>query len=186
MATFIGNSNQKMNWTVLVDHLRSIMPRDRGNDQEDDIHIGNPKVEKLIKVWERAGYVKGDSSAMWIDFLPDEHFDNEWVIKFADWLGYEAAGSWVSAVPPGYIVPWHPDYKMPDKEAEWLARGTIDHFTCYICEPKFGQVSIIEGDAIYNAALGDVYKWDNWQDWHGGMNMGLETKYMFNFFGWKK
>lgn len=186
MATFIGNSIDQINWQDLIDHLSSITPRDRGNEQEDDIHIGNLKVEKLIKVWERAGYVKNDAAAKWIDFLPGEHFEVEWVNRFANWIGYETAGAWVSAVPPGYIVPWHPDYKMPEQETEWLSKGPIDHFTCHICKPEFGQVSIIDNHAIYNAAQGDVYKWDDWQDWHGGLNMGLHTKYLFNFFGWKK
>lgn len=185
MATFIGNNNQHMDWQVLVDLLEKTTPRDRGNEQEDDIHIGNPKVEKLIKIWERAGYHKDNAAAKWIDYLPFEHFSMEWVEKFSDWIGYQPAGAWVSAVPPGYIVPWHPDYKMPDQETEWLSKGHLEHFTCYICKPKFGQVSIIENHAIYMAQQGDVYRWDDWQNWHGGLNMGLETKYMFNFFGWK-
>jgi hypothetical protein len=186
MAIFLGNSNDVMKWQDLLTILESTPPRLRGSEQDDDIHIGNPKVEKLIKIWERAGYNSNSAAARWIDFLPGEHFSNEWTEKFSNWLGYDYAGSWVSAVPPGYIVPWHPDYKMPEQEAEWLSRGKVEHFTCYICQPSFGQVSIIDNHAIYNATQGDVYRWDDWQDWHGGMNMGLTTKYIFNFFGWKK
>lgn len=186
MATYIGNSNETMKWEDLINHLKLISPRLRGNDQEDDIHLGNPKVEKLIKIWENAGYDKNNAAAKWIDYLPYEHFSNVWVENFSKWINCEPAGCWVSAVPPGYIVPWHPDYKMPDQEKEWLSKGPIVHYTCYICEPSFGQVSIIENHAIYNPKQGDVYRWDDWQNWHGGLNMGLETKYMFNFFGWQK
>jgi len=182
---YIGNSNKEMNWPELMDILTSIPPRERGTDQEDDIHIDNPKVQQLIKVWENAG-IKNSPDIQWVDFLPDMHFSAEWVQKFGDWLDVEPAGAWVSSVPPGYMVPWHPDYKMPDEEQEWLAKGYLHHYTCYICKPSFGQVSIVDKDAVYNATQGDVYEWDDWQDWHGGLNMGLETKYMFNFFGWKK
>ena len=186
MATFVGNSNDFMNWPELMAILTATPPRVRGAEQEDDIHVGNSKVEKLIKIWERSGYDKNNAAARWIDFLPHDQFPVEWVDKFSEWVGCDPAGCWVSAVPPGYIVPWHPDYKMPEQEAEWLAKGPIYHYTCYICEPSFGQVSIVDNHAIYNAAQGDTYRWDDWQDWHGGLNMGLHTKYMFNFFGWKK
>lgn len=182
---YLGNSNDDMNWPELMEVLKSVPPRDRGSDQEDDIHIDNEKVQNLMKLWESKG-IKDSPDIQWIDFLPDEHFDVKWVMKFAEWLNVEPAGAWVSAVPPGYMVPWHPDYKEPEQEAEWLSKGYLKHYTCYICEPSFGQVSIVEGDAIYNAKQGDVYEWDDWQDWHGGLNMGLETKYMFNFFGWEK
>lgn len=186
MANYIGNSNAFMNWPELIKHLETTPPRLRGNEQDDDIHVGNSKVEKLIKIWERAGYTKDNAAAKWIDYLPGEHFPTEWAEKFSEWVNCERAGSWISAVPPGYIVPWHPDYKMPNQETEWLAKGPITHYTCYICEPSFGQVSIIDNHAIYNPIQGDVYQWDDWQDWHGGLNMGLKTKYMFNFFGWKR
>lgn len=185
MAKFIGNSNDFMNWHELMAILKNTPPRKRGTEQEDDIHIGNPKVEQLMKIWKRAG-IEDSSTTRWIDFLPGEYFSNEWVERFGEWLNVEPAGAWVSAVPPGYLVPWHPDYKDTQQELDWLAKGYITHYTCYICEPAFGQVSIIDDHAIYNAAQGDVYQWDDWQDWHGGLNMGLETKYMFNFFGWLK
>jgi len=185
MAQFIGNSNDFMKWNELMSVLKNVAPRERGSEQSDDIHIDNEKVQNLMKLWEHKG-IKDSPDIHWIDFLPGEHFDIEWVEKFANWLGVEPAGAWVSAVPPGYMVPWHPDYKDPDQEREWLSKGYLYHYTCYICEPSFGQVSIIDGHAIYNASQGDVYEWDDWQDWHGGLNMGLHTKYMFNFFGWKK
>jgi len=183
MATFIGNTNEHMKWPTLISILESVPPRHRGSDQTDNIHIDNPKVEALIKIWSKAGYADSPS-VQWVDFLPGEHFPQEWVDKFADHLNVTPAGCWVSSVPPGHLVPWHPDYKMPEQESKWLEIGTPEHYTVYICEPSFGQVSIIDGHAIYNAAQGDTYKWDNWQDWHGGMNMGTKTKYMFNFFGW--
>lgn len=185
MATFIGNSNEYMNWPDLMHILENTPPRLRGSEQDDDIHIGNPKVEALIKIWERSGYVDNEN-VRWIDFLPSEHFPQSWVDKFANYINVTPAGCWVSAVPPGYLVPWHPDYKMPDKEKEWLAIGTPVHYTVHICEPSFGQVLIVDDHAIYNPAQGDVYRWDHWQDWHGGMNMGTKTKYLFNFFGWPK
>lgn len=184
MATFIGNSNDYMNWPKLIEILENTPPRLRGNEQDDDIHIDNPKVLQLIEIWKHAG-IADSPTTRWIDFLPDDQFPVEWVTKFAEWLDVEPAGAWVSAVPPGYLVPWHPDYKDPQEEDYLMSKGRPTHFTVYICEPSFGQVSIVDSCAIYNATQGDVWEWDDWQDWHGGLNMGLKTKYMFNFFGWK-
>jgi hypothetical protein len=183
MAEYIGNCNDEINWSELITQLKAVPPRERGNGQEDDIHTDNPKVQKLMDLWTKVGISKSPD-IQWVDFIPGQHFDMEWLMKFAEWVDAEPAGAWVSAVSPGCIVPFHPDYGVPEEEAEWLKKGDLKSYGCYICEPAFGQVSIVEGHAIYNAKQGDVYKWDDWQDWHGGMNMGLETKYLFNFLGW--
>lgn len=185
MAKFIGNCNHVMNWSELMKILESTPPRNRGTEQDDDIHIDNPKVESLIKVWERAGYVSSPS-VRWIDYLPGEHFPEEYVTKFGEWLNVEPAGCWISAVSPGHLVAWHPDYKMPEQEAELLSKGKPRHYTCHICVPSFGQVFIVDKDVFYNEVQGNTYQWDDWQDWHGGLNMGTKTKYLFNFFGWPK
>ena len=51
MATFVGNSNEYMDWPALMSILESAPPRHRGSDQDDNIHINNPKVEALMKIW---------------------------------------------------------------------------------------------------------------------------------------
>jgi hypothetical protein len=87
-------------------------------------------------------------------------------------------------VPPGYCVPWH--YDITDDEAEMLAQGQPLRFTCHISQPKFGQVFVLEDHVFANEAQGNVYQWTDWQQWHGGMNMGLEAKFLFNFIGYAK
>ena len=175
---FIGNSCKAVNWKSYVDSLHPSMGRTRGKDQQDDIHT-NPKVAELQKVWEQAGYT--DNPAVgWIDY----EIPFEMVQQFADWANVTPIGGWVTSVPPGYCVPWHPDYT--DNEQELLSKGQVLRFTCHIGEPKWGQVLVLEEHAFHMEAQGNTYQWGDWQDWHGGMNMGLEPKFLFNFMGYAK
>jgi hypothetical protein len=175
---FIGNSSSVIDWQTLMLELKQQIGRNRGSEQQDDIHH-NPKVAELRKTWEHAGY-ENNLSVGWLDYdCPQEVVD-----KFAEFLNVTVIGAWITSVPPGYCVPWH--YDITDDEQELLAVGTPLRFTCHISEPAFGQVFILEDHVFYNEPQGDVYQWTDWQQWHGGMNMGLQPKFLFNFMGYAK
>lgn len=176
---FIGNSSEAINWPEVVSELQKQSGRVRGNEQKDDIHH-NPKVAELKRVWEEAGYDETNPSIGWIDYdIPEEI-----VAKFAEWLNVNPIGAWVTSVPPGYCVPWHADFT--DDEAVLLEGGEVLRFTCHICEPKWGQVLVLEDHVFHMEEQGNVYQWTDWQDWHGGMNMGLTPKFLFNFMAYAK
>jgi len=175
---YIGNSCEVIDWPTIVAELKTQEGRFRGSDQEDDIHQ-NPKVAELRKIWIKAGY-EGNKAVGWLDYEISE----EVVQQFADWLGVTPIGGWVTSVPPGYCVPWHADFT--DDEEQLVANGTVLRFTCHICEPKWGQVLVLEDHAFHMEAQGSTYQWSDWQDWHGGMNMGLEPKFLLNFMGYAK
>jgi hypothetical protein len=162
----------------VLTELKKQTGRVRGKDQQDDIH-SNPKVAALAQIWEEAGY-KDDHSVGWLDYeIPDEVIE-----KFAQWLNVDAIAGWVTSVPPGFVVPWHVDYT--DKEQQLESVGEVLRFTCHICEPSWGQVLVLEDHAFHMEAQGNTYQWGHWQDWHGGMNMGLTPKFLFNFMGYAK
>jgi len=175
---FVGNSSNLIDWPSLIEQLNFQEGRFRGSDQEDDIHH-NPKVAALRKLWQRAGY-DGNKAVGWFDYDCPQDIVN----KFADYVNVVPIGCWITSVRPGYIVPWH--YDITDNEVEMLEKGIIKRFTCHINKPAFGQVFILEGEVCYNREQGDVFEWDDWQQWHGGMNMGLEPKFLFNFLGYAK
>jgi hypothetical protein len=104
--------------------------------------------------------------------------------KFSEWIGVTPIGAWVTSVPPGYCVPWH--YDITDNEGQLLSKGQILRFTCHICEPQWGQVFVLKEHVFQMEAQGNTYQWTDWQDWHGGMNMGLTPKFLFNFMGYAK
>lgn len=172
---YIGNCSNVINFKDLMDDLLKTSPRERGTRQKDDIHH-NPKVVELRKKWYEAGY-KDEKGIWWLDYdIPDEVSN-----KLSEWLKVEKLGGWITCVPPGYCVPWH--YDIDDNEETYYKLGTPVRYTCHISPPKFGQVFVLEDHAFYNEQPGNVYKWDSWQDWHGGINIGLEPKYLLNFMG---
>lgn len=175
---FIGNSSSVIDWQELVANLRTVEGRFRGSDQEDDIHH-NPKVAELRKTWIEAGY-DGNKAVGWFDYDVPQNVIN----VFANFVNANTIGAWITSVPPGYCVPWH--YDITDEEAELLANGQVLRYTCHISEPKFGQVFVLEDDVFHMQPQGSVYQWTDWQQWHGGMNMGLEPKFLFNFMGYAK
>ena len=176
---FIGNSSVAINWPEVVAELKKQPGRIRGKDQSDDIHH-NPKVAALRERWIQAGYDDKNPSIGWIDYDIPEAVVND----VAKWLNVIPIGGWVTSVPPGYCVPWHADFT--DDEERLLANGEILRFTCHICEPKWGQVLVLEDHVFHMEEQGNLYQWTDWQDWHGGMNMGLEPKFLFNLMAYKK
>lgn len=175
---FVGNSLEVIDWVSIVEDLKRQPKRIRGTNQEDDIHH-NPKVQALREIWQEAGY-ENNHAIGWVDY----DVSGEVVNKFADWLNVTPIGGWITSVLPGYCVPWHPDYN--DEEEELLKHGEILRFSCHICQPSWGQVLVLEDHVFHMEAQGNTYQWNDWQDWHGGMNMGLTPKFLFNFMGYAK
>lgn len=175
---FIGNSCEVIDWKNIVADLQNQKGTFKGSNQEEDIHH-NPKVANLRKTWQDAGY-DGNHAVGWIDYeVPDGIVET-----FSEWIGINPIGAWITSVPPGYCVPWHPDYN--DEENELLRNGNVLRFSCHISEPKWGQVFVLEDHVFHLETQGNTYQWNDWQDWHCGMNMGLEPKFLFNFMAYAK
>ena len=172
---FIGNCSSAIDLSALLNHLSKQEPRARGNTQPDDIHH-NPKVLDLKKIWDNAGYNTVDG-VWWLDYVaPPEIAD-----QFSKFAGVKLLGGWITCVPPGFCVPWH--YDITDDETEYLKMGQPVRYTCHLNKSSFGQVFMLEDHAFCNEEQGNVYRWDDWQQWHGGINMGLEPKFLYNFLG---
>ena len=54
----------------------------------------------------------------------------------------------------------------------------------FIGEPSVGQVFILGNEYHYNNAQGAVLEWDNYREWHNGINGSLSNKYMFHIIGY--
>jgi hypothetical protein len=172
---YIGNCSDVINIPVLLDYLSKQTPRSRGNEQPDDIH-SNPKVQALKETWEEAGY-DAENGVWWLDYTAPKDVAE----KFSEFVGVKLLGGWITCVPPGFCVPWH--YDITDDETEYLKMGQPVRYTCHLSTPSFGQAFMLEDHVFYNELQGNVYRWDDWQQWHGGINMGLESKFLYNFLG---
>lgn len=180
MAEYIGNTSNIINWQSIVDSLHDsepayIGPRHSGND---DI-IG---IKEMAKLWDDAGFVllKDGGTAGWDMFFPEKHFDKSIVDIFANFVNVDPIDCWISRIRPGNMTPWHWDCN--DKE-DYYSKLNTARFTCHISKPSNGHISLVEGDCLYLQEQGNVYKWPARTSWHGGINIGLTDKYLFNFFG---
>ena len=86
--------------------------------------------------------------------------------------------SWISRVDPGYYAPWHWD--IDDNEKFYLQKGIPTRYSIMIGESFPGQIFIIGQDHIYNCPEGSIFRWNNYKEWHCGINASMVPKYMLH------
>lgn len=180
MIAYLGTSNAVINWQELIDSLEKQEPAYVGpsHSRKDNI----PGVHDVLDKWDTAGYVlqADGGTAGWDMFLPNKNFDIKIVDSFAKFVGMDSYNSaWVSRVNPGMMVPYHWD--VHDHEEELIKKGNFKRWHCHMSLPTFGHAFFADNQCFYNQEQGAVYEWDDRRHWHGGINCGLVSKYVFNF-----
>lgn len=139
---------------------------------------------ELDKMWQDAGYEHNSPSIEWINYFPEVHFDKKIVNIFEDSLDRNLKPwmVWISRIRPGKMAPWH--YDAHQHIDEFKKYDNPVRYTCYIQEPTFGHVSIVDDVAIYKPKRGSIYEWPSYDAWHCGMNGGFADKFMFNYWGY--
>lgn len=180
MTKFVGNTGSLIDWKVIVDSLETQEPGYIGprHSKDDDIE----GIKEMSRLWDKAGFklLKDGGTAGWDMFFPGVHFDKDIEDRFSKFVNVETLSCWISRIHPGNMTPWHWDCN--DKEDEYSKLNTA-RFVCHISEPNDGHIVMIEDLCIYNQDVGNVWQWTSRNDWHGGINIGLTRKYLFNFFG---
>jgi hypothetical protein len=101
----------------------------------------------------------------------------------ANYLGLSGVHrSWISSVEPGYMAPLHFDYD--DQMEQYLTKGIPKRFTFFISKPAHGHIFILGEDYHFNNPQGTVIEWDNYKEWHSGINAGMQIKYQFHLIGY--
>lgn len=180
MTQYIGNCNDIIDWQTIVDSLQAqepayIGPRHRGTD--DIRGIG-----EIAQMWKDAGYVISaeGGNAGWGMYFPGQHFNQDVVDTFSEYVGITPINAWISKITPGMMAPWHWDAN--DNEEEYSTMQ-LERYSVHICKPQPGHVFAVDDTVMYNQAQGDTFKWSSRKSWHGGGNCGLSPKYLFNIFG---
>jgi hypothetical protein len=75
-------------------------------------------------------------------------------------------------------------YDIDDHEEEYLKLGVIKRYSIFISKPAIGHLFILDKEYFYNKPQGTLLKWNNYRNWHNGINGGLENKYMFHIIGY--
>lgn len=184
--TFISNCLDEFDCDGLVVSLRG----QEGVYRNAKTPYGNPGlfehpkfgdgIKKMAETWKSAGYLDNDS-VEYINYFPGQHYDNSFTDRLSSLLNLRHCRSWISSIRPGRCVPWHWD--VEEKEDEYAAMGEVMRFTIFIDTPQVGQVFILDDKCFHMIPQGDIYKWNNWKDYHLGFNCGLDTKYLMHYIG---
>jgi hypothetical protein len=150
-------------------------------DNIDNIPVGASGYEEILENFKKANY--NFDIIKWYDYFPGVHFDKAVEDDFSKIVNCKPCRSWISRVDPGYYAPYHWD--IEEKEEFYLSLGSLIRYTCFITEPKFGQVMIVEDQCLYNQPKNAIYQWPSYKAWHAASNAGLEPQYLYQFLGYK-
>ena len=139
-------------------------------------NMNNPEYAEMLKLWTDNNF--NTASVKWTNYYDTKDFENE----IAEQVGVTPLRSWISCVEPGYMTGYH--YDIDDNEAEYLTYGKIKRYSVFVNEPSVGQLFILGNEYHYNKAQGTVLEWNNYKDWHNGINGSLSNKYMFHLIGY--
>jgi len=190
MAKLVGSTEGLISWDKVIADIQhhigdyntvtTVVDRSEGQHKQDDKKLS--QYREIIDTWTNAGYDL--SKIEWWDFYPGEHFDIEVQNIFEKMFNIIPRRVFISKVLPGTNVPYHWD--VEDKEDKWLDEGGLVRYVCFIDEPKFGHVLILEDECFYNIEKHSIFKWDYYRSYHAGTNCGTEPYYLFHFLGTPK
>lgn len=144
-------------------------------------NLENNEYGKIEKLWADADF--NPASIKWINYYPDKHFTKELENDVAFYLRLNGVHrSWISRVDPGFYSPWHWD--IDDREEKYLEKGEIKRYSVMMGHKIPGHIFMLGKDYLYDLPIGSIFRWNNYKDWHAGINAGLEPKFMFHLIGW--
>jgi hypothetical protein len=139
-------------------------------------NMNNPEYAAMLQLWKDKNF--NTNSVKWTNYYDTKDIENE----LAEQLDITTLRSWISCVEPGYMTGYH--YDIDDNEKEYLTYGILQRYSVFISKPSIGQLFVLGNDYHFNKSQGTILKWDNYKDWHNGINGSLENKYMFHIIGY--
>jgi hypothetical protein len=166
--------------TTVIDHIKC----QQGSAVTADFdrwNLDTPGYLEIYKLWNDANF--NTNSIKWINYYPDQHFNQSLVDDVSFYLRLNGVHrSWISKIDPGYYAPWHWD--VDDNEQEYLKKGEIKRYSVMLSPPTIGHIFIVGEDYIYNCPIGSIFKWNNYKEWHAGINAGMTPHYMLHVIGY--
>jgi hypothetical protein len=162
-----------INWNSIIENLKdgkivTVDPK-RWN-------MGNPEYSKMLELWKSKNF--NTNSVKWINYYDTKDIEKE----IAKQVGVTALRSWISCVEPGYMTGYH--YDIDDNEQEYLTHGKIKRYSVFINAPNTGQLFILGDEYYYKKPQGTILEWNNYREWHNGINGSFSNKYMFHLLGY--
>jgi hypothetical protein len=136
---------------------------------------------EIYNLWKLAKF--NPHSIQWINYYPEQHYSQELVDDIAFYLRLNGVHrSWISRINPGFYAPWHWD--VDDNESEYLKKGTIRRYSLHLSTPTPGHAFVLGKDYLYDCPVGSIFKWNDYKEWHAGINAGMTPKFMFHIIGY--
>ena len=143
----------------------------------DRWNLDTSEYNTIYQMWKDSNF--NPASIKWINYYPGKHYEQDLVNNIQSYLGLSGIHrSWISRVDPGYYAPWHWD--IDDNEKFYLQKGIPTRYSIMIGESFPGQIFIIGQDHIYNCPEGSIFRWNNYKEWHCGINASMVPKYMLH------
>ena len=163
-----------IDWHNVIDNL--VQPGVEVTTDPTRWNLDTAGYSEIYTMWKDANF--NMSAIKWTNYYPCKHFNNNVVKQIAEHLNVNIYRSWISRIDPGFFAPWHWD--VDDSEEEYLQKGNPVRYSCFIEEPAHGHIFIVGDNYYYNQPHGTLIKWNNYKDWHSGINAGMTPKYMFH------
>jgi hypothetical protein len=162
-----------INWNTIIDNLKEgkVVTVDPAR-----WNMNNSEYAEILRLWKDSNF--NTDSVKWTNYYDTKDIEKELSEQFF----VTPLRSWISCVEPGYMTGHH--YDIDDNETEYLKLGKIKRFSVFISKPSIGQLFIMGSNYYYNMEQGTVLEWNNYRDWHNGINGSLSNKYMFHLLGY--
>jgi len=178
---YVGNTGSLIDWDKITSSLDSKQGLVIGHADEAFKDVERtPNEDAQIKMLIEAGYNDMDSIE-WANFFSGQDYDTNIDKVFGDIVNADCMVSWISRIRPGKCVPYHWDFNDEYTEQIEANRPNVVRYIAHICDPSFGQVFWCEDKCNWNEEKGAIYKWKDFESYHGGSNFGLRKKYLYNF-----
>jgi hypothetical protein len=166
-------------WNSIIENLKN----QQGSTVTTDPsrwNLDNTGYHDIYQMWSNANF--NSNSIKWINYYPGTNFSDTVIEELRKELNLKKIHrSWISCIEPGYMAPWHWD--VDDNEEKYLSYGSITRFTIIIRNMVCGQILIVGENYYYNQKENTIIKWDNYKEWHSGINAGMEPSYMLHILG---
>lgn len=190
MTKFIGNCAHLIDWVEFSEKLDKKNPGIKkfgrpvnwvNKELLDPNFPESADVKKYLEITssklDKANF--NFSSTLWYVYRIHEHFDEDVLHIVCNYLKIEPLSANAYRVDPGCNCPLHIDPQEED------SRERI-RYTWQISPTSFGQILLVEDQALHNLNIGDIYQWNDHRSMHGATNCGLLPVYYFLVEGIKK
>jgi len=182
---YLLNSETLLNFDLLLKEISSACGHVKTHQTPYGKNINvdqyqQTEIKKMYDSWKDAGYIE-QNVIEWTNYYPDQHFTRNLLTPLIDRLSVSAKNIWISGISPGKCVPWHWD--IESNSQSWSREGKIKRFTVFIDPPKLGHIFVVGNQCFYLVEQGSVFEWNEWNDYHLGVNCGFDPKYILHIIG---